>query len=57
MTKSSIKTIQIAASRQHQALMKIAFPFHNLHITIVQMAISSIPDSDLVMPADHSEIA
>jgi hypothetical protein len=56
MTINSIKPMQVVASLQNQASMKIVFPFHNIHIPIVHMAISSISDSDIIMPAYHSEI-
>jgi hypothetical protein len=36
---------------------EIPFTFHNIHIIIVQMAVSSISDSDVAMQVYHSEIA
>jgi hypothetical protein len=44
------KAIRTAALPQEQTLTKDAYPFHNIHIGLVQTAIISTSDSDLIIP-------
>jgi hypothetical protein len=47
---NSSTIIQTAALPQKQTLTKDACHFHNIHVVIIQTAIISVSDSDLIMP-------